>query len=501
MIIEAKTYQNSPALETKISSVKGHLRGAIQDRFRYPDAMNSPYKIPVIIAVALALVTTAFIYLLSRSEPVQNKEPVKATTNAPPVPPCDFWKAWTTSIGPSKATSMLTRLKDAVDAEPKYSSGYKAYLSGASPQNSGDTEQVCLQGIIQTGHRHWSHQAGADGCPKSKGALADIHIHAKVVRQESGRYDTSLDIHSGTGDLTAEWFRQASIGQLSLLMKEYSGWQEAFPAFASFNENSLGISVKAEERSPPPSMLLQPKASLLPQKSFDQRSSWSHYLIRLSNLLDIKGALQREDGVPLLNYTFETIRSQFAMSFLAQPNGLVTPNGGDSPNPFAWHNLGLEPKIHVMTIKVHFRGLDVVLDGLRFKVHFHSQPQELGFKAQFAGINKVEVSGNYRNIPMGSLGEFVRNTVRQYIEKELKSLETGRQGQGFHLSLNLSTKQQVSTSQLKILLELPINILPLIQVDAATGEGVLPNAKANQELKEWLSQSLSALIKDSKTCS
>jgi hypothetical protein len=128
-------------------------------------------------------------------------------------------------------------------------------------------------------------------------------------------------------------------------------------------------------------------------------------------------------------------------------------------------------------------------------------PHELAFDFSLKGVTEVSVTGDYLGFSLKKFSAFIKDIIRDRIKEELSFLLPKEGKDGFAGRLVIEGEEGRSRVSLRLNIDLPINLLPIVQVDASRVD-VLPNAEANLEFRRWLEGSFDALALDARrqTC-
>lgn len=448
--------------------------------------MRKPQQILTYAFTAALLGVGTWVLFIKPSKDTQVQAPARWTTiddPEPHAPACSFWKPWQQLVAPASPKDYLDKIKRRLEEPSTRSGEYKALISRSSGVLDGATESVCIAGRFMTDGSYHLEGSDTETCTTLPATFLDSNLELRVERLGEGGFINELNLAVGMEHVQPSSLWPFLHDQAALMLQGYRGWSKAYPKYFEQSRNGFGL-VGPEPLENSDSRLryawqTQTMRSVMPK--------WADYLMLLSDLVSIRTRFLGEADRVLLDSRVETVLTGMALTlpqatitYLAQPTAM--------------------PLTVAHDIQVRFRGLEILLKGMRFTGAFKNDADAIVYEGRFLGVDDVTVGGSYRGVVGGSFGKMIHEMVREHLHAELKRLTTGNRGKGWTFRIGLETLGTSNVLTYKTSFQSPVNFLNLVREDKdRTDSPVLPNARSLAELNKWAISAVEALLSDFAT--
>jgi hypothetical protein len=412
--------------------------------------------------------------------------PVQASSSGIPMrddepgqPPCAFWEPWKRLVAPDEPRDYLQRVKSLMGSRAERTERFFELISRGHGVTSGQSERLCILGRFDAQGKYALHGEDAKECAGVPPSFFDINLEMGVERLPSGAFINSIHLAVGTGAIGPEAFVRFAKDQIALMRGGYKGWSKAFPRYFELNRSGLGWYV-AKTR---PEMEL--RVGFLSQPMMGWVPAWGEYLLRLSDLVTVTSSISEGLDKKLLGARSDTVVSRLELSILDDGVKML-----DALRPH---------ELHVAhDVIVRFRGLQILVNGMRFAGDVTPLADTIRYAGKFRGIKDFVLEGAYRGVGLGGdFGKMIKEVVDEAVQREVKRLVEGNHGKGWTFDLALDSSRGKNVFVYDTEFESPVNFVNLLRENKdETGNPVLPDKSSLTELNRWSVSSVDAVLAD-----
>lgn len=455
------------------------------------------------IVLISALFLTGFLLVLLMKPAPQAAEPkglppaIGTTDGAPDI--CRYWQPWITALAPHRPGELMATITQRSRSRAARTPQFEAWAA-AAPRRS---EHVCATGKTIDGRftldlHHLDAPTAA--CTPSQDSL-DFAMAMHVERSENSRNLNKFEFTLATSTLSASRLRALIASQLQLLHRGYPAWQSAFPDFSNESVTGIGIGHVARETGDGVAVV-DSNINWNPQRFWEQVPVLATWLLNLGALVSLDTTITDGNGLILADIKTSTGTLGTRARFPLAEKGLIP---GYFSNPAA-PGTALTPSSDFQLVVSHrvaigFKGLNIVVNDLRFRGDITQSPERMSYRGIFTGIGAIDVTGDYKGLAALGMGDMIRKMIREAIEKEVEHLTRGNNGEGWTIAADLApsdTSPAQNEFKIAMAFESPVHITEIMRFEADTAGGpVLPNQATSYEFRNYSETILSALWRDS----
>jgi hypothetical protein len=480
--------------------------------------MDSPSKKNYwwLLAAGLGALGISLVFILKKKNEsdsitpqIQNIDSDSATlTDQEPFQsPCLFWEPWKRLVAPEPPVAYLKTISEMLVDGASRTSEYIDLIMrdpGMMGALRGDSEEICIAGKF-TGNEG-KYQLLADRskvCQLPTAKFLEQNLAINITPLKEGGFDNHFRYKLHLGHTVPAQFRSFWLTQMELIKNNYRGWSVAFPEYFGVNKNGFGL-VKIQNSTPEQPLvgvggvknaMSELRLDWLTQAMMSSQIDWATFLLKLGDLAKVEMWAETDFSKdfngekPFQGRLLATIVETRLSAINVQ-----IPH--DSRNFF--QGIIEVPLIIGHDVLVNFRGIQVLVRGLKYRGTLHSDDSQFAFDGFFEGVDKVEISGAYRGIGMASgLGKMIQGLIQEVIDREISRLKKGHLGRPAQLRIGLYKNGSNGQFEVESRFDAAVNVLNIIREEKDQVESpVMPNKKTIKDLNDWAKKTIQALIRD-----
>ena len=480
--------------------------------------MQKVTKKIMMLVLGLVMIGLAVIfYFKGDRTPVQDqyaKRPLNQNPTGPQLvdrepfeSPCAFWEPWNQLVAPESPVTYLNVISEMLVDGAERTSEYIDLIMrdpGVMGALRGDAEEMCIAGQFSPSDKKYRLLADRSKvCQIKPENFLEQNLAIKISPLKEGGFDNHIRYKLHVGRVIPAQFRSFWMGQMELMKKGYRGWTRAFPEYFSVNRNGFGL-VHIQHSSPEQPLVgvreyrdpfTEVRLDWLTQAMMSTQIDWATFLLKLGDLAKIDMWSETDyakDYIGEKPYEGRLLATKIETRLTSV--NLQIPHSSEE----FFKEVHEVPIIIGHDVIVKFRGIQVLVKGLKYRGTLHSDDSQYSFNGFFDNVENIEITGAYRGLGLSSgVGKMIHNIIQEVIDREIGRLKKGHQGQPAKLRIGLYKDGLQGRFEVEMRFDAAVNILNIVreekdQVDSP----VMPSKKSIKDLNQWAKLTMSALAQD-----